>query len=77
MENSRKLGMGKDRYPIIKLWTPEDERQLREMIGRGYRANEVAAALDRTQKAIRNRANLLGLMFGRARNAPAQTRPKS
>ncbi|WP_051462801.1 hypothetical protein [Bradyrhizobium sp. URHA0013] len=66
--------MGNDRYPIIKLWTPEDERQLREMIGRGCRPNEVAAALDRTQKAIRNRANLLGLMFGRIRNDAPRSR---
>ncbi|PSO16459.1 SANT/Myb-like DNA-binding domain-containing protein [Bradyrhizobium sp. MOS003] len=59
--------MARDRYPLIKHWTPEEEQRLREMLSQGSRPGQIAEALDRTPKAVRNRANHLGLTFSRVR----------
>jgi DNA-binding NarL/FixJ family response regulator len=62
--------MGSDRYPIIKHWTSEDEKRLREMVRKGCRPGQIAEALKRTPKAVRNRANQIGLTFGGIKIAP-------
>ncbi|WP_433994754.1 SANT/Myb-like DNA-binding domain-containing protein [Bradyrhizobium canariense] len=67
----REAQVAGERYPIIKYWTAEDEARLREMLRQGSRPAQIAEALDRTPKAIRNRANQLGLSFTRTK----KTRP--
>ncbi|WP_349509794.1 SANT/Myb-like DNA-binding domain-containing protein [Bradyrhizobium japonicum] len=57
--------MARDRYPLIKHWTPDEAQLLREMLKRGSRPEQIAEVLDRTPKAVRIRANLLGFAFSR------------
>jgi DNA-binding NarL/FixJ family response regulator len=63
--------MSSDRYPILRSWTAEEERQLRELITKGLRAEEIGEALSRSTKAVRNRAHVLGLGFGRPKRRTA------
>lgn len=65
-----------DRYPIIRHWTDDEEHRLRELIGDGKRPAEIAVALKRSLKAIRNRAQDLGLKFGRPTSQPTMNHPR-
>lgn len=53
--------------PKTRVWTTEEEAELGALVAKGLYAREVARTLGRSQEAVRNRANRLGLQL---RSAP-------
>lgn len=43
-------------WPLIKRWTDEEHAQLKSMAAEGARVEEIAQALNRSEKAVRARA---------------------
>lgn len=61
--------------PGERLWTEEDDEMLRREVHDGTPLSQIVAKLKRTPAAIRNRAYILRLKLGRAREkrrAPAK-----
>jgi DNA-binding NarL/FixJ family response regulator len=52
-------------WPLVKRWTTEEHERLKEMASRGKRPDEIAAALQRTEKAVRARAWQHGIALGK------------
>ena len=48
-----------------KLWTPEDDKQLKSLIETSISLNLVAAKLQRSVSAVKNRAHLLKISIKR------------
>lgn len=47
-----------------RLWTEEDDAQLRAELTAGVSPDEIARNLERSVSAVRSRANFLGLPLG-------------
>lgn len=55
------------RVRVATLWSSEDVRRLREMASDGMTLSAIAAALRRSESAIRNKATMHGIsLAGRA-----------
>jgi DNA-binding NarL/FixJ family response regulator len=48
-------------WPLIKRWTDEEHAQLKTMAAEGARVDEIALALNRSEKAVRARAAQHGI----------------
>ncbi len=44
------------RYPLLKKWTAQEHERLKAMAAAGGRPDEIAAALQRSEAAVRTRA---------------------
>ncbi|WP_259213113.1 SANT/Myb-like DNA-binding domain-containing protein [Bradyrhizobium centrosematis] len=51
------------RYPWLRKWTPEEHAKLKAMAEAGRRPNEIAAELNRTERAVRARAWQHGILL--------------
>jgi len=43
-------------WPLVKRWTAEEHERLKALAESGMRADEIAATLSRSEKAVRARA---------------------
>ncbi|EJN11967.1 hypothetical protein PMI42_04686 [Bradyrhizobium sp. YR681] len=43
-------------WPLVKRWTAEEHHRLKTLAESGMRADEIAATLSRSEKAVRARA---------------------
>ena len=59
--------MPKKRTPVRKPWTREDLRQLKVHSKKKTPAVEVAKAMKRTEAAVRQKANTIGVGLGHRR----------
>jgi hypothetical protein len=60
-----------------KIWTPEEDAQLRDLAASGVRPAEVAKRLRRTKGAIMTRAYEVRVTFGRAESKPPIEKEKA
>ena len=44
------------RYPLLKKWTAEEHERLKALAGAGWRPDEIASELGRSEAAVRVRA---------------------
>jgi hypothetical protein len=62
-------------WPLIKRWTDEEHAQLKAMAASGARVDEIALALNRSEKAVRARAAQHGIDLRLIAVKPRPTRP--
>lgn len=60
----------------IRNWTPAEEATLRRLYLAGKRFEEIAATMDRTPRAVKNRAGTLRLAEERAKQPPPPKRKR-
>ena len=57
----RGASLNQSSWPLIKRWTDEEHAQLKTMAAEGARVDEIALALNRSEKAVRARAAQHGI----------------
>jgi DNA-binding NarL/FixJ family response regulator len=53
---ARGESLNQSSWPLLKRWTDEEHAQLKSMAAEGARVEEIAQALNRSEKAVRARA---------------------